>query len=250
MKNTIREAVEAFRLFYEDRSGRPSDDFAYPPKLIYYYLNLYAQSVSYENRMSKSINNMDEGILLTIPCVELVKADVVECPCAPASGCTFLKSVHKIPKLLDGLPLSVVTLGSECDNCDGEMREFDYVRWTNFSYKLNTRLEAQKRGLFYTMKNIDSNNHLYVYTNSQFKDLKAVSVSGIFKNPLEVAAFPMCGEMEKYICNPLDKEFIIEEELQPKVFAQVFDMLSRFKDMSRVADILNNDNNDTAAPLN
>lgn len=249
MKGTIREAVEAFRLYFEDMSGRPSDDFSYPPKLIYYYLNLFRNAVTYEDRMRKSANNVDESIIMTLPCVELTKVDVVECPCAPASGCKFLKSKFKIPKLLDGLPLSVVTLGSECDNCDPTIQEFDYVPWSNFQYKLTSRLSAQKTGLYYTMKNIDSEYHLYIYTNSKYKDLKAVTLRGIFKNPIEVAEFPICNEIEKVICNPLDMTFIIEEELQPKVYEQVYLMLTRYKQATPTSDVLNNDNNDNASKV-
>lgn len=233
----------------EDRSGFPSQTYAYPLKLIYYYLNLFRNAVTYEDKLKKSINGMDESLLLTLPSVELRKIDIVsDIPCAPASNCFFLKSLHKLPKMLDGIPLAVTTLGAECDNCD-EIKEFTFVRWSDFQYRLNSRLDAQKRGLYYTMKNIDSEAHLYVYCNSKYKDLKSVAVSAIFKNPLDVASFPKCGEEEKYICNPLDLEFIIEEELQPKVFAQVYEMLGKFKGLSQTADTLNNQNNDNAAKV-
>lgn len=247
MKGTIREAVEAFRGHFEDLSGRPSDDFAYPPKLIYYYLNLYRNAVTYEDRMRKSISNLDESIVGTLPCVELTKVDIVECPCAPASGCKFLKSKFRIPKLLDGLPLAVVTLASECDNCDPEIQEFTYVPWSNFQYKLTSRLSAQRTGLYYTMKNIDSEYHLYIYTNSKYKDLKAVTLRGIFKNPIEVAEFPICNEVEKIVCNPMDLPFTIEDELQPIVYDKVFAMLVKLKQATPTSDVLNNDNNDNTS---
>ncbi len=243
---TIRDAVDAFLHFYEDKTGRPSQSITYPPKLIYYYLNMYHKGVLYQERLKRSSLNIDEGIMQIIPCVELRKADQVECPCAPPSGCFFLKSLYPLPKLLDGLPLSVTTLAPDCHNCDGDIREFDYVRWYNMQYKVNSRVDAQKYGLYYTMKDIDLDTHLYVYVSDRYPDLKAVAVSGVFRDPLDVLNFPLCGEAVRPVCNVLDQEFYIEPELQARIFESVFQALMQYRAGTVGADLINNNNNDVA----
>lgn len=247
--NTIRDAIDAFLHFYEDRTGRPSQSISYPPKLIYYYLNMYHKRVLFQEKFRRSTLNIDEGIIQTIPCVELRKADQIECPCAPPSGCYFLKSLHPLPKLLDGLPLTVSTLAPDCHNCEKEIREFDYVRWYNMQYKINSRVEAQQYGLYYTMKDIDLDTHLYVYTSDRYPELKAVAVSGVFKDPLEVLHFPLCGEKSRPVCNVLDQEFHIEQELQAQVFELVFQALIQYRAGTPAGDIMNNSNNDSTVPV-
>jgi hypothetical protein len=200
----------------------------------------------FQEKFKRSLMNIDESIIQTIPCIELRKADVVECPCAPPSGCYFLKSLHPIPKMLDGTPLAVTTLAPDCKNCDGVVREFDYVRWYNMQYKLSGRGPL---GLYYTMKDIDTDSHLYVFVTDRYPELKAISVAGVFKDPLEVLAFPVCGQEAAPLCNLLDQEFIMEQELQAQVFEYVFQALGSFKGLSTGSDILNNDNPDHAAQV-
>ena len=237
---TIRHAIEAFRSFLEDRSGRVSSDFAYPPKLIYYFLKMFRNRVSYEDITSKS--QYDLNIELTIPCVSLKKADMVECPCAPASGCEFLKSVHPLPKMLNGIPNSVTLLKKGPTNNYGI---FTYVDWYVFEDKINSRIPGQAKQLYYTVKNINSRRHLYVYANvEKYKDLQSVTVAGIFNDPLEVAKFPICGEKEPLLCAPLDEEFIIEDEIQSRVFELTYNALMGFKGAALGSDVLNNDNNE------
>lgn len=245
---TIRHACEAFRHFMEDRSGRPSSSMIYPPKLIYYFLKMYRNKVSYEDRFIKAKSNIDLNIELTIPCVELEKVDQVECPCAPASGCFFLKSVHPLPKMVNGIPNSVTLVKQ--DSSQRNYGHFTYVSWYNFEDKLNGRMKAQARQPYYTLKNINSKRHLYVYGSAvEYQNLNAVAVSLIPNDPLEVAAFPICGEFNKVICSPLDQEFIIEDEIQSKVFELTYNALMGFKNSAPGVDILNNNNNETVGPV-
>lgn len=244
---TIRHACEAFRHFMEDRTGRPSSSMIYPPKLIYYFLKMYRNKVSYEDRFIKARSNQDLNIELTIPCIELEKVDQVECPCAPASGCEFFKSVHPLPKMLNGIPNSVTLLKQNSSQKNYGI--FTYADWYNFEDKINGRIKAQARQPYFTMKNINSNRHLYVYANmEEYSSLKAVVLSAIFNDPLEVASFPICGNKSKIICSPLDEEFMIEDEIQSKVFELTYNALMGFKNSSSGVDILNNNSNDTVGP--
>lgn len=242
---TIRSATSAFKHFMEDRTGRPSSSVIYPDKLIYYFLRLYRNKVSYEDKYLKARADMDLNIELTIPCVELEKVDMVECPCAPRSGCEFFKSVHPLPKMLNGKPNSVTLLLQKADQPN--YGKFSFVDWTHFQYKINSRIKAQAFQPYFTMKNINSKRHLYVYANMKnYNNLKAVAVAANFNDPLEVASFPVCGESDTTIsCNPLDQEFMVEDEILSKVFELTYNALSSFKNFNVGADILNNDNNET-----
>ncbi len=241
---SIRHAVEGFRVFLETKDGRPHSSIRYPPKLIYYFLKTYRNKVSFEDRFIKSRSNQDLNIELTIPCIELEKVDLVECPCAPASGCYFFKSVEKIPKMLNGIP-NAVSLVHQNDN-QKNYGAFTYVDWYNFKDKINSRLKAQAKAPYFTMKNINSKRHLYVYANTGgITNLKAVTISAIFNDPLEVASFPICGEEAKLVCSPLDEEFIIEDEIQGKVFELTYNALMGFSNASLAPDNLNNNNNET-----
>lgn len=247
--NTIRDSVDAFLHFYEDRTGRPSQSMVYPPKLIYFYLNMYHKRVLFQEKFQRSRMGIDEGITQILPCVELRKVDQIETPFAPPSGCHFLKSVYPLPRMLDGLPLSVSTLIPECHNCDKEIKEFDYVRWYNMQYKTNSRKPGQASGLYYTIKDIDLDRHLFVYVTDRYAELNAVAVTGVFKDPLEVLAFPACGETEKPVCNVLDQSFVIEQELQGQVFELAFQALGNYRAGMPVGDVINNDNADQTAQV-
>jgi hypothetical protein len=244
---TIRDAVDSFLHFFEDRTGRPSQTLIHPPKVIYYYLNMYHKRVMFQEKTRRSSLNLDEGIIQTLPCVELIQVDVVEVPFTPPSGCYFMKSKQKLPSMLDGIPLSVSVLGSECISCGGDIKEFDYVRWYNMQYKVNSRIPAQEKGLYYTLKDTDMDTHLYVYANNErYPELRGVAVTAIFKEPLEVMSFPICGEDIKPLCNVLDQEFHIEPELEAQVFEYAFQALQSVRGTYAGADLLNNDMPDAA----
>lgn len=227
----------------EDRTGRPSSNtFSLPNKLVYYYLNAFRNAVSFEKNFSDSMSNVDAGIILTIPCVELVEADVTsDCPCAPAKGVTWLKTVHPIPKSISGIPHAVLTI-------DGST-SFDYVPWTQFEdVVVNARIKAQTVQPYFTVRNISSKHHIYLYTNTpqtESGDLISIAVALVPKNPLEVYEFPVCGKKPNESCSPLDQEFVIEEELQTAVFERTFNALMAIQNSGTGADILNNSNNDT-----
>lgn len=245
---TIRDAVSAFSHFFEDITGRPSSSMRYPPKLIYYFLKMYRNAAAYSDQRLGSGNNYDLNTEMTIPCVELIKVDQIECPCAPASGCYFLKSKYPLPRMRNGIPNSVTMLKQH--KTQQNYGIFTYVDWYRFEDKLNGRLSGQALSPYFTMKNIvNGNRHLYVHANiDEYSDLKAVSVALIPNDPLELLSFPVCGSSEQ-LCNPLDVEFIIEDEIQNRVFEMTFAALNGFKSTSLGADLLNNDNNDAIGGL-
>jgi len=247
---SIRDNVEAFRHFFEDRSGKISSEFNYPPKLIYFFLKMYKAKASYEEGFSRSKPHQDINIEMVLPCVALEPIDHVEAPCFPASGCKFFKSVYPLPKIISGYP-NAVTMVKQKGSGDSKQNNygiFSFVDWFHFEHVVNSRIKGERTQLYYTMQNIRARNHLYVYGNAEeYSNLKGVKVALHPADPLEVAAFPVCGE-PKDLCNPLDEEFLIEEELRSYVFEMTFNALVNLKGSSNISDIYNNDNNETSSP--
>lgn len=248
MKNTVRAVIESFRNFLEDRNGRPSSSsYAFPDKLIFYYLTMFRNKIIFDDQLEDSINGLDESIQQTIPCVELEEVSVTsECPCAPHSLCTWLKSVKPIPATLTGVPTTVATLNGKV--------VFDHVNWGQAEDRITkARIKAQRIQPYYTTRNTSDGQHLYIYTNSELTEsgnLQSVIVSGIFENPIDVWEFGICGEENnKAKCNPLDQEFILPGELQTQLFQMTLQGLMMVSQMSPgPQDILNNTHNDTKGP--
>lgn len=245
--DTIRANIEAFRLYAEDRTGRPSKDFSYPPKLIYFYLRMFADAVTYE--YIKDNSNSDEDFESVLGCVPLQKVDMVECPCAPVSGCYWLRSVSPLPKMIGGKPTSVslLKLVGDPDSDIPNNGIFDYVKWERFQDQINSKIEGARTQLYYTLLTTKGTKkqHLYVYCNKHVRKLEAIRVSAIFRDHLEFCEFPQCGEKAGPTCNPLDAEFVINKNIKSQVFERTYLALKKMKSLSSGGDILNNSNDDT-----
>ena len=246
--DTVRHIINAFRHYAEDKSGRPNDEMSMPNPLIYYYLTMNRQAAQTKLARSLGAIGMGAGLVQTIPCIELVKIDVIDSPFVPPTGCYFMKTKHPLPTMLDGVPITVTTVAPDCKNCDGDIREFTYVPWQNFQYKMNSRLSGQKVQLYYTIKNFGSYTDLYIYSNSQFNEITAIAISLIPKNPLDVVNYPKCGEGIKKPCSYLEDKFIIDQEIESAVFEETLKSVLSVKGAAPVADIYNNGNLDSANP--
>lgn len=234
---SIRDSIDSFRHFLEDKTGRLHRQLAYPPKLIYYFLNMFTAAVNLEYKRKKGI--ADNNLVLTIPCLSLIEVDIVECPCAPKKGCSFYKSIFPLPRLVDGKPISVTS-------ADGFV-SYDYLEWFDFKDKLNSRLLPDTTRPYYTLKIINNQQHIYLYSSEKVTNPKAASIVGIFEDPLEVAYFPTCEETPRPFCNPLDEPFMINKDLEPRVFELTLKALANFKGLALGSDIQNNNNNDSTA---
>lgn len=185
------------------------------------------------------MSGVSEYIWQTLPCVELREVDRAEdCPCQPASGCKWLKSVHPLPKPLEGRVRSVVS------NTGHET--FDYLRWEHFQDKTRSRILAERTHPYFTWKSVDSKFHLYVYNREL---LESVSVVMVPEDNLSLLQFPSCGKEIKPVCSMLDQPFILDRELQPLVFERTFRSLVNAKSVATNSDVLNNTNDDTASQV-
>lgn len=237
--NTIRDAVSYFRHFMEDASGRLHRQMAYPPKLIYYLITIYNNAISAEDK--KVVGSDDISIIVTKPCILFNEIDVVECPCAPASGCTFYKSVDPIPDIIGGKPIAVTTV-------DGS-HSYDYVNWQDFKIKLKSRLLVERVQPYYTIRTINNETYIYLYSSNKISDPKAAALVFVPYDIIEAAYMKSCDDEQPNMCSPLDESFTIKRELIPRIFELTLNSLLNSKRFATGADIFNNDNNDTKVQI-
>jgi hypothetical protein len=160
----------------------------------------------------------------TIPCIPLEEVDRNECPCAPQSGCTWLKTKARLPNPI-GKYISVTSI-------DGGI-QYGYRNWDDVKAKFASRVPAIRKGATYSTKD----GYLYLH-NDEHK--KFISVTFVASDPRQVQLFPNCeGELDTCIPH-LDLEFPFDPELYPALFQATFQSLLTVRS-SVPTDINNND---------
>lgn len=194
---THRHQIEKIKHLLVDPTGYVPDEN--PWSDLYLVRNLQ------ESRASVLKNALSRGAIVsehnvqTLSCVEVTELDRNECPCAPASGCYWLRSDKPIPR---EIKITSVT-GIVANN---ENPRFQYMKWERFQYIPKARYQSTRTALYYTIRTTtDKENHIYLYGN---RFLSSIAISGIWEDPMLAAAYPKCGEkqIEAY-CNPFDVNF-------------------------------------------
>lgn len=229
---TYREAISGFRSLIADRTGFISDQNPWSNRLILKHLVEYRSRIIAENERKKG-RELSKQDLQTIPCVPLIKVDDHECPCAPPSGCYFLRTKYPVPK--------PVTDYASVTSIHGQIN-YAYVEWNKIRYKLNSRLKGQTKAPYYTIKNSGEGNHLYLLNDTH---KKFITVTGIFYDPLELVYYPDCSGEVNDCKAPLDQEFIIDPDLLTVVYERCLQALLPARANTGV-DILNNDQDETS----
>lgn len=239
VEHTIRGVISAFSHSVEQRTGRPFIEFRWPNRLVYYHIVNQRADIYYQSRKQNEFENNYEDYSEYISCVEMQEIDIVECPCAPASGCTFMKSKEPLPTFLKGTPILVTKLTGD--------EKYNHVDWSMFKHRINSRFAASSQELFFTTKTIDDKRWLYTYITRDEK-VKSVSISGVPIDPMEMALFPICGEPKPDMCDILDLPFRIEKRLINTIFSSVFEKLIGLNNATRIGDTKNDDRNSEASP--
>lgn len=230
---TNREVLQGFRELVGNGSSSVIDDSKWSNRLVLYHLNNVRVKLLAEKRSSPNLK-FNPHNLLSIPCVPTIEIDRNECPCAPASGCTFLKTLWPIPRPISGRYNSVTSITGDVD--------YTYVRWDRFKDKVNSRLQAERKGPYYSLRSLDANKDPYIYIyNDDMKEF--ITVVSLFEDPLEVAKLPKCDGSIRSMCSPLDDYFIIDTDLLPVVYQMITEALLRPKAAVQSDNL--NDNRDT-----
>lgn len=182
------------------------------------------------NRRIYSIANTSRALLLmqmankkqflspfnysTLSCVELMTVDKSTCPCAVPTLCNVLRSVHKLPKILNslnGLLIQNVTL------TDGTLINKSTVNAVK--YVLHNKYTGKKPYYFIHddyLWIVNLNHVEYVSIVCMFEDV--ISDKNLFKCDSEKPDF--C------VYTPLDEEFVIDEYLVNTVIQMTIQEIS------------------------
>lgn len=235
---THRHAIEEWKHFPIDKSGYESDENQFSNKAIVRQL-LSARSVLIQEAL-KSGKHLTEFMVQTLPCIEVEEMDRNECPCAPASGCYWLKAKVRLPKFCKIVSVTGIV-------ANAENPRFSFIKWDRFQYIPDSRIESNKRGRYWTIRDNDQGEGptLYLYGD---RFLKTVAISGIFEDPMEAAAFPSCGkENIDAKCNPLDVDFHTDAWMRDSLFTLTWQRLLPVR-QSAPHDRVNDDTSSNNAP--
>lgn len=208
-------------------AGYLSNEISFPKRLILFWLKAARARLIKEKLKREELSKFNYQ---TIPCIQLESVDQSECPCAPKSGCTFLRTVEPIPKAL-----AIISVTSLLGNIS-----YNYVGWDKMRYKTVGRFAAAQNKPYYTIKDVGDGAHLYLYNS---KHQKKISVTAIFEDPLDVQCFPDENGNVNCCDDPWEQEFLIDADLVSTMFDLAMGSMMRFK--AQNTDAFHNDQDDT-----
>jgi len=212
--------------------GVQSDDSRLTDRHIYNKMvTVRSKLISQSAKKKQKINQWSYQ---TIPCIELIKAELHECPCIPPLGCDILRSKYPIPKPLTDLNSHLI---QSVSTLEGNVI-FSEITWNEKKYKSSNKYTANKPDYFIR------NNYLYITHRS---GLKVITLTGLFDNPLEVENFPSFCECDD--CNNcesiLEKEFPIDNDMiETLIDITKIELIEQFSQMVR--DSSNNSEDNTS----
>lgn len=210
----IGQAIQEIQSLYN--KGVQSDDSRLTPRHIYNVLKRLRNTLLSEK--SKKRQKVSQWNYQTLSCVELIKTDVSECPCAPPTGCEILKTKYPIPKPLNNYDSHLI---QSVTTIDGSVK-FDEISWTEKKTKAGNKYTAKKPDYFW------KNNYLYITHKS---GIKLITITGLFEDPIEVEKFPtLCPCTDCDECEDIfDKEFPCDEDTMSRVISMASEeLLVRF----------------------
>lgn len=145
-------------------------------------------------------------------CLDLESTTMLPDGCAGG----WLKSVEKLPKMLDIAPMAVYPVSS--------------MLHTTVAYISEERMpfvghNKWLKNIIYCAKGADG--YLYMHgLNPQFMLLEKVKAEGVFADPEEAAALSCDADGSESKCEPLDMEFPLEEAMVPSLIEMVVQELS------------------------
>lgn len=227
---TGRELVDQYRTWLGDKSGKIKVDNSWSPRAILFSLLQFRNQVIRAELQTNP--NTYRYMRQTIPCIPLETVDHNECPCAPATGCTWLRTKYPIPHPIGKL-ISVTGIATK----PNDFIKYDYIQWEWIEKRLQSWLKPERERPYYCIRN----GYIYLH-NDDHK--KALSVTGVFANPIDVFTFPDCeGKVDG--CTPhLDYPFLIDPTTQSTIFNLAAQSMIGYQQSVGNFDIINNERGD------
>lgn len=210
---TVGELIQRVQSLYSH--GVQSDDSRLSSRHIYNKLKSVRMKLLYDDlKKKKSVNAINYQ---TLPCVELIKANIQECGnCLPTLGCDLLRSKLELPKTAsDGLANYIESVTS----VDGTIR-YTETQWSAKKYKKGNKYTSHIPDFYLR------NNFLYI---TWVMGPRILTITGLFEDPIEVATYPSACK-KKECLNPYTLEFPIEgrfiEALIEIAYRELIEMFS------------------------
>jgi hypothetical protein len=219
---TNREVIANFRDWAADGSSLLSQsNFVFQRIVLNHLLNFRATILSVK---PNSGDNSYRKARQTTPCILLEKVDMSECPCAPLSGCEWLRTTQRIPETI-GEVMSVTSVDGSID--------YDYRNWDDVRNKFQSRHAAIRNSATFSEKD----GYIYVHNDIH---KKAIKVTALFHDPKKIQLMPDCdGTIVNSCKSYLDLEFPFDPEQYPILFQSVSQFLLSTK--TAPSDVINND---------
>jgi len=212
---TIGEVIQRIQSLYS--KGVQSDDTRLSARHIYNKLLSVRSRLIYQKVNKRQM--ISTWSYQVINCAELIKAPISECPCLPTGACSILRTKHKLPKPINSLDKHII---SSVSTLDGETM-FDATTWALAKYSTGNKYTSTKPGWYI------KDEYMYI---TNLKILKAITIMGLFDEPVEVSKFPSvcCDEGSVDDCEcMLDKPFPIDSDLiDPMIELSVGELIEVF----------------------
>ena len=194
---TLNEIV--FNIRRLAKAGADLTDDAVPPfKQVAFWVNYYrALLIKRDIDKGRTINT---DVETDLGCVELKLVDKAEC-CTVRAGCKVLRTVKKIPKLVEFAHTNALTFVGLID----KVTQFQVTNpvksvWSKYNRYLNQANEA-----------FQLNEYVYVLNNSI---LQYINIRGIFEDPMAAVGFNTC---EGVPCYTEDSQYPMAAWMLPAV---------------------------------
>jgi hypothetical protein len=197
----IGEVIQRVQSLYS--KGAQSDDSRLMSRHIYNKM-LSTRSLLIFNKINKK-QFMSKWNYTILPCVELIEVSGSDCPCIPAPGCKILRSKHPLPKPMNSISGYIIDVVMSIDGST----IFHEVTYIQKNWRSDDKYTSRKPDYFI------KDDYLYITST---RKLKAVTVIGLFADPVEAENYPSyCDDKGEEVpecdSNPKDIAFPIDEEM-------------------------------------
>lgn len=152
---------------------------------------------------------IDQSVIQTLGCVELVHVDRSECiKCGISVGCDVIRTKEKIPvplELHNKNALISITYNDVLAPSFNIKPGFEQLKFTGHGrFNKNQIYTALKDGYVYIVSN-----------NKKIRFLKHIGINGVFSNPIEVEKFKGCNGKPCFDRHTMD--YPIQEWMVPRI---------------------------------
>lgn len=204
-------------MFNLDGTSRLSDDTDTEIEQIYYKIDtVRAQLIRQDQAKGRSLSS---NIIQIIPCLKVIEVSSSEC-CNVDLECTVLRSETRLPKPIELYQKDLIVRVAGAD-VTGPHWNFIPVAKLMWAGKSQWTKDSTK----WTFRD----GYIYIINAPT---LSRISVSAVFENPRELAAFQTCEDLPCYSTNdeypisgymlPIVKQMVIEDMVRQKQTPQDF----------------------------